>query len=437
MSRRTSMFAWLIFGTLVSAADWPQWRGPNRDGVSTEAGLLEQWPAGGPKLAWKIATLGEGYSGPAVVGDGLYILGTSEGKEVAFRLDAKSGAVVWKVPIGEIFDNKFGNGPRSTPTVVGDMVYVLGAQGRLMALNAADGKTKWSVDLRADLDAKLMRGNVVSIDWGFSESPLVDGDRLIVTPGGKKGTVAALDRATGKLAWRSSGLFDNGSYASLVRAEIGGVAQYVVLTGGIEKSIGLFLEAPPKLAGIGAADGKLLWSYAPNYGGAALAVTPVAAADGAYCSLPYGAGCARVRVERTGDLWRVKKVFANKVMKNYHGGVIRLGGHLFGYSEAAGWVCQDFETGEEIWSWKGNPGKGSLVVVGKNLYIVTEDGEVILAEASTKSWNEISRFKLPAVSPIRAGNGQIGLHTPPVIANGRLYLRDQELLYCYEVAGKK
>jgi hypothetical protein len=261
----------------------------------------------------------------------------------------------------------------------------------------------------------------------------VDGDRVVVTPGGKDGTLAALDRPTGKVVWRSTGLVDNGSYASLGRVEIGGVPQYVVLTGGIEKSIGLLLKESPKLAGVAAADGKLLWSYTPNYGGAALAVTPLWAADGAYCSLPYGAGCARVTVTNEKGKWEARKAFANKVMKNYHGGVVRVGDAVYGYSEGAGWVCQDFKTGDERWSHKGTPGKGSPVVVGDALVIVTEDGGVFLADASPKSWNERSRFKLPAVSSIRAGNGQVGVHTPPVVANGRLYVRDQELFYCYDV----
>ncbi|HVK14979.1 MAG TPA: PQQ-binding-like beta-propeller repeat protein [Gemmataceae bacterium] len=437
MSPRLSLLVLLLFSPVVHGADWPQYRGPNRDGVSTEPGLFKTWPADGPKRAWMIDTLGEGFSGPAVVGDGVFILGTADGQEVALRLNARTGKVLWKTAVGPVFKNSYGNGPRSTPTVAGDTVFALGSGGMLYALDAATGKSRWQVHLRTDLAGKLMKGNIIDVDWGFSESPLVDKDRVIVTPGGKDGTLAALDRATGKVVWRSKELVDNGSYASLGRAEIAGVAQYVVLTGGIEKSIGLLLKEPPKLAGVAAADGKLLWSFAPNYGGAALAVTPIWTADGAYCSLPYGAGCARVTVQNDNGKWQAKKAFANKVMKNYHGGVVRVGDALYGFSEGTGWVAQDWKTGDELWSHKGTPGKGSLVAVGDSLILVTEDGGVFLADASPKGWNDRGKFRLPDVSPARKANGQIGVHTPPVVANGRLYVRDQELLSCYEVGAGK
>src|SRR5262245_15461161 len=234
-------------GLLLPAAarradDWPQCRGPNRDGASRETGLLAAWPAGGPPLAWVSDRLGVGYSGVAVVGDRLYTLGGLGEKEHVIALDTATGKPVWTAEVGPLFRNEWGDGPRSTPTVDGPDVFALGAAGGLVCLDRTTGRVRWAVDLKKDFGGRLMKGNFIDVDWGYAEAPLVDGERVVVCPGGRRGTVLALDRKTGKERWRSTGLTHNGSYSSMVVADIHGVRQYVVFTGGIEKPGGVLIE---------------------------------------------------------------------------------------------------------------------------------------------------------------------------------------------------
>jgi outer membrane protein assembly factor BamB len=188
---------------LIRAEDWPQWQGPDRTNVSKETGLLKTWPKDGPKLLWTFEKAGVGYSGPAVVGDRLYTMGGREDTSYVFAIDVKSGKEIWNCPIGKLFKNGYGDGPRSTPTVDGDFLYALDAQGELICVEIASGKKRWAVNLEKDLKGEMMSG------WGYSESPLVDGDQVVCCPGGKEGTVAALDKKTGKVLWRSKELTDN------------------------------------------------------------------------------------------------------------------------------------------------------------------------------------------------------------------------------------
>jgi outer membrane protein assembly factor BamB len=425
------------------AADWPQWRGPDRSGVSRETGLLKAWPKKGPKLLWTYREAGIGFSGPAVVGDRLYTLGARGDTEYVIALDVKTGQEVWHTKVGPIYTfpgNSYGDGPRSTPTVDGDVLYALGGLGDLVCVACKDGKERWRKNLLKDLGGSLAAtaGSPKGIGWGYSEGPLVDGDQLICSPGGKQGTLAALDKQTGKVKWRSKSLPDDATYVSLVAAEIGGVRQYVAETYRGEQEGGA-------VVGVAAKDGALLWTFPqPRWNVTAIVPTPIVHENAVYVSVGYGAGCDLLQVSPAGKgKFRVKQLYktaSRRNMKNEFGGVVRVDGHVYGYSDKIGWVCQELTTGKIAWKNKQKLVRGSLIGADGHLYLFSDEGTAVLIEASPKGWKEGGRFDLPEQSKLkgtRKGNSRAKIWTPPVVANGRLYLRDQELLFCYDVAEKK
>jgi outer membrane protein assembly factor BamB len=391
------------------AADWPAWRGPDRTGVSREKGLLKAWPKGGPKLLWTSEEAGVGYAGPAVVGDRLYLLGGDDKAESLLAFEVKTGKKLWSAEVGPFFDNDWGGGPRSTPTVEGDRVWVLAATGNLACLTT-DGKPVWKVNLKDDL------GGAVPY-WGYSESPLIDGDLVVCTPGGAKGTLAALDKKTGKEVWRSEGWTDAADYASVVVATPHRARQYVQMAAG---SVG----------GVDAKTGKPMWKFPREH--RITVPTPVPFDNFVYVTSGYNVGANLLELTSPTD---VKEVYADKNMVNHHGGVILLDGHIYGHSDSKGWLCQKVSDGSVVWQWRKHP-KGSIVYVDGHFYCYAEtDGSLALIEATTAGWKEKGRFKAPRESkfdrPARRPSANIWTH--PVVANGRLYLRDQELLFCYDV----
>ncbi len=430
----SAISAVLMTAAAVPAADWPQWRGPNRDGASAETGLLKAWPKEGPKLAWKVedaTAVGTGYGSPAVVGDKVYLFGgdgaKKEAKEFCTCLSAKDGSKVWQTPVatsGGSFLDMWGGGPRATPTVDGDRLYVLGAMGDLTCLMTADGKVQWSKNLIEDL------GGVVPAKgpwWGFSESPLVDGENVVVTPGGKGG-VTALDKKTGKVAWVCAAVTDDPGYSSLVVADIGGVRQYVQQTA-------------KSAVGVRAKDGKLLWQAGEIKRATAVIPTPVVADGYAFFTAGYGAGCEAFKLTQDGDGTKATKVYSdNHVLANHHGGVVRVGDYLYGHSDARGgvnaWVCFDFKKGPDAPAWKdAGVGKGSVTLADGLLYCFAEkDGTLALVKASPEKYEEVSKFAIPTKSKLRPGQGMIWAH--PVIANGKLYLRDYEKLFAFDIAAE-
>jgi outer membrane protein assembly factor BamB len=405
----------VISAAALQAADWPQWRGPDRTDVSPEKGLLQSWPSGGPTLLWPHENAGIGYAGVSVVGGKLFTLGARDNVELLLCLDAKTGEELWSAKLGKQFVNGWGDGPRTTPSVDGDTVFALGAEGTLIAAKVADGNVLWTKNLRSDLGGKMMSG------WGYSESPLVDGDHVVVTPGGKNGAVAALDKKTGSVIWRSKAFTDSAAYSSLVPAEIGGVRQYVQMTG-------------ESVVGIAAQDGALLWRYARS-GPTAAIPTPVVADGLVFATSGYGAGCHMIKVTAEGGTFKAEEVYANKNMTNHHGGVVKVGDHLYGYSEGKGWVCQEFATGKMVWNEKDRLGKGSLTCADGRLYCYSEKGgNCVLVEPSPAGWKEHGRFKIPRETKLRKPSGGVWVH--PVVSDGRLYLRDQELIFCFDVKAK-
>ena len=389
------------------ADDWPQFRGSQRDGVSHETNLLKSWPEGGPKRLWLSTNLGAGYSSPAIVGEKIYIMGQRADAQWLLCLDAKDGRELWATRLGESYANEFGDGPRGTPTVRDGLVFALGANGELLCAEAATGKERWRTNLTN------LGGTVPG--WGYSESPLVDGPRVMVTPGGEKGAVVALEIKTGQTIWQSKGFIDEAQYTSLMLLEKDGVRQYI--SGNRDR-----------VAGLAADDGRLLWQQKFR-SGVVVSQSPIVSGDQIYMVAAGGTGCKAVRLTAPGA---AEIVYANKVMKNLPGGVILFDGHVYGYSDSIGWVCQNWLTGDEVWSSKALD-KGTVTIADGMMYCLTEDsGTVVLAEASSKAWKEISRFVLAPQSERRALKAKVW--TPPVIAHGRLYLRDQENLWCHQIS---
>ncbi len=396
----------LSFSVLASTApaDWPQFRGPNRDGVSTETGLLQEWPAAGPRLAWKATGLGTGYSTLAIAANRIFTIGDKSDSSFVVALNLADGSPVWAARLAKSGAPGWGSfeGPRATPTVDGDLLYAVSQWGDLVCLETAKGKERWRKSYTNDFGGTRP-------EWGFSESPLVDGDKVVVTPGGPKGAVVALNKQSGELVWQSKEFTDSAQYPSAVAAEIGGVRQYIQLT-------------MANVVGLAAGDGKLVWR-APRKGSVAVVPTPICQDGLVYVSSGYGNGCNLFQITG-GD---AKQLYANKVMVNHHGGVVKVGDYLYGYSDGKGWTCQDFKTGASKWEEKEKLGKGSLVYADGRLYLRQEDkGTVALIEASPTGYREHGRFDPPDRSKMKAW-------AHPVVAGGKLYLRDQDLLLCYEV----
>lgn len=411
---RTPLLAALASFTLstisLRAADWPQWRGPDRTDISSEKGLLKSWPEGGPKRVWLFKNAGDGYSGPAIVAGKLYTMGTRDDQEMLLALNANDGSELWSAPIGPVRRDDRGHGPRGTPSVDGERVYGMTGRGDVFCAQTADGKVVWKKSMSE------LGGSVPG--WGFTESVLVDGDNVICTPGGRKGAIAALDKKSGELRWQSAEFTDPSDHSSIIPIVHNGVRQYVQLT-------------KASLAAVSPKDGKLLWKAEfPGRGAAAVIPTPIYSEGCVFATAGYRVGCMLVKIS---DHNEVLTVYQNPLMQNQHGGVVLLGGHLYGYSDSAGWLCQNFKTGEQVWASK-NLGKGALTYADGMLYCVEESrGTVALVEASPKGWNEKGRFTLEPRTTIRTRDNRVWTH--PVISNGKLYLRDQDLIFCYDVKG--
>jgi outer membrane protein assembly factor BamB len=402
---------WLASPSATAAGDWPQWRGVNRDGKSTDTGLLKEWPADGPALAWQVNTLGKGYASVSVVGNRLYTMGDNDDASSVLALDAADGKVLWSAKVGKPGAPGWGGfaGPRCTPTVDEGLIFSADQWGELVCVNAADGKEQWRKNYEKDFGASRP-------EWGWSESPLVEGDRVIVTPGGPQGTMVALNKKTGAVLWQSKEFTDPAHYASAMPADMDGIHTYVQLTAA-------------HAFGVAAKDGHLLWEF-PRKGVTAVIPTPICADHLVYVTSGYGVGCNLLKLASTDGKFDVEQVYANKNMVNHHGGVIKLGDQLYGYSDGKGWVCQDFKTGDIVWSEKDKLKKGSVTFADGHLVCREEDtGTVALLEATPTGYVEKGRFKQPDRAKEKAW-------PHPTIANGKLYLRDQDLLLCYELKAK-
>lgn len=399
----------LSITTLSLAEDWPRWRGVKQDDISSETNLLKDLPAAGPSKVWVNEDVGLGYSSFAVAQGVIYTMGARDAVEYVIALDEKTGKEKWSTEVGALLTNGWGNGPRGTPTVDGDKVYAVAGKGNLVCLNAADGKLVWNKELTS------LGGKVPG--WGYTESPLVDGKLVIATPGGPQGTLAAFDKATGAIAWQSTAWTDMAQYSSPIAIDHAGKHQIVQLT-------------MQTIAGVDPASGSTLWS-SPFPGKTAVIPTPIFHEGKVFVAAGYGVGCKLVELAEGG----AKDVYANTDMVNHHGGVILHEGHLYGYSDKGGWTCMDFATGAVKWQEKKALKKGAIAGAGGQFYLLEEDtGTVALIDASPSGYKERGRFKLDPQTTQRAEKGKVWTH--PVIANGKLYLRDQELLCCYDIQQK-
>lgn len=420
----------LAFGALPSPGDdWPQFQGVKLDNKSGETGLLSSWPKEGPKLAWTFRKSGIGYSSPSIVKGRIYLTGGRDGKAQLLCLDAKDGKEIWSLDINDkVFDfegNAWGAGPRAAASVDGDFVYALAGDGKLICATT-EGKLVWRVDAVKDLGGSVKNtrgGEPKTIGWGHCWAPLVDGKNLICTPGNAegKGLFVALDKRDGKLVWRSKELDEEATYASPILATIHGVRQYITMT---QRGV----------ASVASKDGKLLWHYTRRRPYSNV-VIPSPLCDGQYVYASTGDGCDKIKITKSEDgSFAAEKVYAGRrMMKNSIGGFVLHEGHVYGTSKSRGWICQNFETGKIVWYERSSDvADGSLIFADGHLYLYGErTAEVSLIEASSEKWNLKGHFALPESSKLLAPSGKNW--TRPVIADGMLYLRDQELLFCYRI----
>ena len=396
----------VLTATPLMSADWPQWRGAGRVGHSPDTSILAPWPKNGPKQAWIFKDAGIGYSSFSIVGTRLFTMGARQESEQVICLDATTGKELWATSLGPVYENNWGDGPRSTPTVDGDHLYALSATGILACLNIKDGTEVWKVDVVKSLGGELQ-------GWGYTESVLIDGDHVICTPGGQQGTMAALHKKTGAVVWQSSKLKGPAQYSSPIRIEVNGQPQYAQLL-------------MNKVVGIAPKDGALLWETSFP-GRVAVIPTLVFHDNSVYATAGYGTGCQMIKLDGA----EPEVVYEEKSITNHHGGVIVVDGKIYGHSDKGGWTCQDFLTGKIEWQDE-SLGKGTCTYAAGHLICVDEnDGTVVLATAKPDKWQEISRFKLAPQTSLRKKEGRIWSH--PVVVNGRLYLRDQDLIFCYNV----
>lgn len=406
---KTALCAFVVVSCCPAAAaqtgEWNQWRGPNRDGVSKETGLLKQWAAEGPPLAWKAQGAGAGYSSLAVSGGRIYTMGLRGDREYVIAFDAATGKEVWATPNGTAYRDGRGDGPRGTPTVEGDRLYALGGNGDLSALDAKTGKVVWAMNV-----LKKFGGD--NIGWGISESPLVVGEKLLVNAGGQGASVVALNKRDGALVWKSQS--DAPGYSSAIPVEVGGKTEVVFFTS--KRAIGLDVS-----------DGKLLWEYSHASNGTANVATPVARGNRVFVSSDYGTGGGLVEIKAEGVNVSAREVYFTREMRNHHSSSILVGDHLYGFSSGI-LTAMRFDTGEVAWKDR-SVGKGSLVYADGMLYALSENGVVGLVEATPVGYSEKGRFHIQ--------QGSLPTWTHPVIAGGRLYLRDQDTIYAYDVRQKK
>jgi outer membrane protein assembly factor BamB len=426
-TRSPLVAAGLLFACIAAAADWPSFRGPNRDGVSTETGLLQVWPKDGPAKLWTAKNLGLGFGAPTVAGGKIFGMGTRDGKDGVWALKESDGIEIWFTPIADPRRVSQNNGPSGSPTIADEKLYATTSTGKLVCLATDDGKKIWEADYVKDFGGR--QGN-----WGFTESPLVDGAKVIVTPGSASATMVALEKDTGKVIWKTetkTGSGGAGGYSSPVKATVGDVPMYIVLLG-----------TSGGLIGVHADTGNLLWQYtAAALGGTAQIPTPIVKGDLVWFSTSYRGGSALLQLVPDGkDKVTVKELRTyRQELMNHHGGMVLVGDHIYsGNGHGQGQpVCVELKTGEIAWGPAkypaGGSGSAAVLYADNRLYFRYQNGVMVLIEPSPEELKVVSSFKLP--SPDVKSNPQGWAH--PVVANGKLYIRDQNVMYCYDVRADK
>lgn len=398
--------------------DWPQWRGPHRDAVSTDTGLNHEWGEKGPPLAWKATGLGGGFSSISIVGDKIFTMGEREGQQMIEALSRDDGHLLWSTPISSAWRDKNYLGPRSTPTIDGDRAYAIGTYGDLVCVDTNDGKIIWRKNFEKDFGGKMMSG------WGYSESPLVDGAKVVCTPGGPTAGIVALDKKTGRQIWRSTipplgekGR-DGAAYSSIVVSDACGLRQYVQLMG-------------RGVVGVDAKTGKFLWGYNKVANPTANIPTPIVEGDYVFCSTGYQAGAALLKLERSRNRIEAKEVYFldAKTLQNHHGGMVLVGDYIYGGTgHNAGFpVCVDWRNGKIVWHGGRGPGSGSAAVVYADGYFYLRYQNGVLAQIKATP----EGYKLEGTLEIPSADKPSWPH--PVVVGGKLYVREQDNLYCYDL----
>ena len=411
----------LFYGVVstVDASDWPQWRGPEKDGISRETGLLKEWPDGGPQVLWRVS-LGEGFSGISVVGGRVYTMFSEGDDEFVVCLNVSNGEEMWRFRSDNNYiESMGGNGPRATPTIDGELLFTVTAQGKLYALNTENGEKVWSHDLKGEFGSKIPR-------WGTCTSPLVEGNLLLVEVGGTDGkSVVAFDKKNGSIVWNSH--TDILGYSSPIAATIGGIRQVIVFTG-------------TQLVSVSPENGQLYWTYPWETQYDVNAATPVfIPPDKIFISSGYGKGAAVVQVrvkaspesstkeneaEKNGAEISVVEIWKNEKMKNHFATSVLYGNNLYGFDNAI-LKCIDANTGSEKWKTRGY-GKGTLMLADEHLIILSDRGKLGLAEATPSAYNEVASAEVLS-----------GLcWTVPTLANGRLYARNEKEMVCLDMTGQ-
>lgn len=394
-----------------AAREWSQWRGPDRTGISTEKGLLKTWPQGGPTLLWKAEGLGGGYSTPSFAGGKIYGMGYRGQDEVIWARNLADGAEVWSYRITDA--NRgigYPDGSRCTPTIDGKLLYAVGVSGDLLCLDAGTGKLVWQKHLVNDF------GGAVP-NWGYTESPLIDGDKVIVSPGGKTSTIIALNKKDGSTIWQCA--VPGGSpacYASGIVANVDGQRQYITYL-----ARGVY--------GVNLADGKFLWHYASPANGI-VCTTPVYQDHMVFATTAYDKGGGAVSLKTNGGAVETAEAYFSQELQNHHGGVVLLGDHMYYFEgfRIGRLVCREFKTGKLVWADETKR-KGSLVYADGMLYCRDERGEVSLVPATPQGYRSVGSFP----QPNRSGKAA---WSHPVVTGGKLYIRDQDVLLCYDVKSK-
>jgi outer membrane protein assembly factor BamB len=414
---KTSSLLRMAFGIALAAevagaADWPQWRGPQRDGNSGETGLLQEWPVDGPKLLWQVKDLGFGYSTPAVSEGCLYLL-SNEGldNERVLARAAEDGRELWAIRIGKVGnpDQKPSYpGARSTPTVDGDAIYALGSDGDLVCLDRATREIRWQKNLRTEFGGRPG-------EWAYSESPLIDGDVLVCTPGGPDATLVAMDKQTGAVIWKCpvpGG--DEAAYASAIVVTTNGTRQYVQ-----------FLQKG--LVGVDAETGEFLWRYDKTAEGSPANIPSPVASDDLVYSGARRSGGGLVKLTAGRGTIEAEEVYFSVGLPKSMGGAVQVGDYLYGFSGET-LMCIEFRTGNVKWEER-SIGDSSVCYADGCLYLHGMNGDVALIEATPEGYREKGRFS-PSDPPDR---GTSKAWAYPVVANGRLYLRDLDSLWCYNI----
>ncbi len=426
---RFLLLACLLSTSTAFAEDWPTFRGPNRDGISKETGLLKTWPKDGPAKVWTAKGLGLGFGTPTIAKGTIFGMGTRNDKDGIWALKEADGSELWFTPFDEPRKTNQNNGPSASPTYDDGKVFAVSSNGKLVCLDAVKGEKLWQRDYLADFGGKVP-------SWGFTDSALIDGDKLICVPGGSKAAVVALDKKTGKDIWKSAipgGGNDGGGYCSAEKVTLAGRPMYVVLMG---KAAGV--------VGVNPQDGKLLWSYKGKAagGGVAQIPTPIISNDHVWVSCAYDGGAALLQITSEGtEKFAVKelKAYNKAALNNHHGGMVQVGDFAyFGHDQNNGKpVCVDLINGDIKWGPEKNPAtskdtdKSSAAVLSADglLYFRYDNGTMVLIEPSPVSLKVVSSFK----ETERSGKAS---WPHPVIVSGKLYLRDQDKLTCYDVKAK-